>query len=74
MAEDGVAREPGETPVVACKKGEREMRHWRKLQRDGREQGARQLWFPCQIRRKDGGDDDGRTWGRTGEAKVEGET
>ena len=41
MAEDGVAREPGETPVVACKQGEeREMRHRRKLQRDGRERGG----------------------------------
>ena len=24
VAEDGVAREPGETPVVACKRGKRE--------------------------------------------------
>ena len=53
MAEDGVAREPGETPIVTCK--------WRetleKIAMEDQDSGGRgaQLWFPCQMRRNGGG-------------------
>ena len=78
MAEDGVAREPGETPIVACKRGKRERNEtsekiatgWKGAGREGGNYGFRAKLGEMTAAAMT----EGRTWGRTGGAKVEGET
>ena len=73
MAEDGVAREPGETPVVACKQG-RERNETSEKIATGWKGGNYGFRAKLGEMTASAAMTEGRTWGRTGEAKVEGET
>ena len=75
MAEDGVAREPGETPVVACKRGKRERERNETSEKIATGWKGGNYGFRAKLGEMTAAAmTEGRTWGRTGGAKVEGET